>query len=349
MLTLCWRGNTAVCCSVYREVSLSTDDECGEHIYRKTLARLEDKDDSSDDPDEELEGVVDISSSSSEDSTAHMESRHAALRARHKGKATAAEKAKGKAVDATPDPTLIARLPPIGVVMGGSPTFVALAVARQPRLRKWNSYSSTPTTAKKARRPSDVVLEDAAAATKTFIFCRLGQMISVSDLQAMEGASPSYLLQSVTYQSFQAGLNDTIKGLAKDSKLLKSAKAAHSKEVKALKSDLTTLGGNLATTQDGFVKATEASMHARTIVDQWLEGGVGRQYLLDLGEADYGMGYQDAQKEIFRLLKARDATFSPTRWDLLNPVTPDDNQGVKDVALNTSLDTLGGEISMDNT
>nr|GLL44824.1 uncharacterized protein LOC109180246 [Ipomoea trifida] len=94
---------------------------------------------------------------------------------------------------------------------------------------------------------------------------------------------------------------------------------------------------------------TQASMHARTIVDQRLEGGVGRQYLLDLGEADYGMGYQDAQKEIFRLLKARDATFSPTRWGLLNPVTPDDNQGAKDVALNTSLDTLGGEISMDNT
>nr|GLL46508.1 uncharacterized protein LOC109180246 [Ipomoea trifida] len=54
-----------------------------------------------------------------------------------------------------------------------------------------------------------------------------------------------------------------------------------------------------------------AGMHAQTIMDQWLEGEVGRQYLLDLGEADYEMGYQD-------------------------------------VALNALVDTLGGEIPMDN-
>nr|GMD52053.1 hypothetical protein Iba_chr11bCG8200 [Ipomoea batatas] len=50
-----------------------------ELISRKTLARAEDEDDSSDYADEELEDVVEISSSDSETSTAHMEARHAAL------------------------------------------------------------------------------------------------------------------------------------------------------------------------------------------------------------------------------------------------------------------------------
>nr|GME04992.1 flocculation protein FLO11-like [Ipomoea batatas] len=154
-------------------------------------------------------------------------------------------------------------------------------------------------------------------------------MISASDHQAMDGTCPSYLLQSAVYHCFQA-----IKGLAKDSKLLRSTKAAHFKEVKAVKADLTKLGASLATEQEGFY--------------EWLEGEVEMQYLLDFGEADYGMGYQDAQMEIFELLKARDATFSPTRWGFLNPVTPDDNQGAEDVALNASIDTLGGKILMDN-
>nr|GME07749.1 MAP7 domain-containing protein 1-like [Ipomoea batatas] len=67
-----------------------------------------------------------------------------------------------------------------------------------------------------------------------------------------------------------------------------------------------------------------ASMHARTIVDHWFEGEVERQYLLDLGEADYGIGYQDAEKEIFKLLKARDPTLSPADWGLRDSATPDD-------------------------
>nr|GLL41929.1 E3 ubiquitin ligase BIG BROTHER [Ipomoea trifida] len=92
------------------------DEDCGELISRKTLARLEDKDDSSDDVDEELEGVVEIASSNFETSTAHMEARHTALRACHKGKATAAEKGKGWTADATPsDPTLAACLPSTSV------------------------------------------------------------------------------------------------------------------------------------------------------------------------------------------------------------------------------------------
>lgn len=83
--------------------------------------------------------MVDISSSASLASIAHMESRHAALRARHNCKATAAEKGKGKAADATLEPTLVARIPSISVVIGASPTTVALAAAHQPRLHKRNS------------------------------------------------------------------------------------------------------------------------------------------------------------------------------------------------------------------
>nr|GMD78628.1 MAP7 domain-containing protein 1-like [Ipomoea batatas] len=119
-----------------------------------------------------------------------------------------------------------------------------------------------------------------------------------------------HMLARCRNRLFQVDLNNVIQGLAKDSKLLNSTKAAHSKES--------------------------------------LEGEVEREYLLDLGKADYGMGYQDAQKEIFGLLKARDVTFSPTSWGLLNPVTPNDTQGAENVALNALVDTLGGEIPMDN-
>nr|GMD50575.1 hypothetical protein Iba_chr11aCG13940 [Ipomoea batatas] len=66
----------------------------------------------------------------SETSTAHMEARHATLRACHKGKATTAEKGKGKSVDVTPsDLTLAARLPSVDVVIRAIPTAVALAAA----------------------------------------------------------------------------------------------------------------------------------------------------------------------------------------------------------------------------
>nr|GMC64581.1 protein disulfide-isomerase-like [Ipomoea batatas] len=121
-------------------VKRGADDVVGNTlICRKNLARLEAKDNSSDDIDEEFEGVVEISSSDSEASIAHMGSRHVALRARHKGKATAAEKEKDKATNTGPDPTLAARLPSTGVFMGASPTAIALATAHQLRLRKQNS------------------------------------------------------------------------------------------------------------------------------------------------------------------------------------------------------------------
>nr|GMD66041.1 hypothetical protein Iba_chr12cCG11190 [Ipomoea batatas] len=205
------------------------NDECGELIRRKTLARLKDRDDSSDDANEELE-------------------------AQHTGKATAAEKGKGKTANATPsDPTLVTRLPSTGVVTGTSPTAVALAAAHQPRLQtsgsKRNSDSSAATTTKRLRRPSDVIPEDVVATTMAFIFHRLEQTITASDLQATDGASPSYLLQSTAYHSFQlfqVGFNNAIMGLAKDSELLKSAKLAHSKEVKTLKADMANaIGGEI--------------------------------------------------------------------------------------------------------
>nr|GMC66533.1 MAP7 domain-containing protein 1-like [Ipomoea batatas] len=68
-------------------------------------------------------------------------------------------------------------------------------------------------------------------------------------------------------------------------------------------------------------------MPACTLGQSWTSGWrarSGSSIFLDLGEADYGMGYQDAQKEIFRLLKAWDMTFSPTSWGLLDIVTPED-------------------------
>nr|GMC46470.1 hypothetical protein Iba_chr01aCG2480 [Ipomoea batatas] len=286
-----------------------------------TLAHLEAQDYSLNDSDEELEGVVDISSSDSEASTAHMDSRYAALRARHKGKATTAEK--GKAVEMGPDSALAARLPPVGVVIGASPIATALAAAHHMRLCKRSSDSPTSTIAKKEKCPSDAVFEDAIVVGKAFIFCRLEQMIPASDLQVMDGASAI----------LPTGLNNVIQGLVKDAELLKSAKATHSKEVKTLKADLTKLSANLATAQEGWKKAMEtlktaqedvvrafkeledfheeamahASMHAQTVVDQWFEGELG------LSRTNY----------------------------------PNDTQGTEGVTLNASMDTLG-DIPMDN-
>nr|GMC71805.1 MAP7 domain-containing protein 1-like [Ipomoea batatas] len=174
-------------------------------------------------------------------------------------------------------------------------------------------------------------------------------------------------------QQFQVGLHGAIKTLTQDSKLLKSAKATHSKEVKTLKAEIAKLSASSA---EGWEKAkklieelksaredalteckepedfheeamTHADMHARNVVDKWLECEVGKQFLLDLGEANYDLGYQDAKKKIVDQLMARDATFSPTRWGFLSPATPVDDQGFEDVTLNASTDTAGGEIPMD--
>nr|GMC56489.1 hypothetical protein Iba_chr01fCG7570 [Ipomoea batatas] len=228
-----------------------------------------------------------------------MEARHAALRARHKGKATVVEKGKGKAVEvASPDPSLAARLPSASVVIGANPTTVALAAVQQPHLRtlgsKQNSDSSVPTSAKRARRPSEAIPEDPAAADKIFIFHRLEQLIIAADLQSLEGVSPTYLLQSAAYhnfhvQLFQAGLNNAIKGLAKDSKLPLQENSRITTEEgftivsKALKSAREDALREFKASKDFHKEAmAHAEMHARTIVDKWLEGeGLGHDLLPD--------------------------------------------------------------------
>nr|GMD26974.1 MAP7 domain-containing protein 1-like [Ipomoea batatas] len=191
---------------------------------------------------------------------------------------------------------------------------------------------------------------------KAFVFCRLEHMITTEDLQPLEGASILYLFQSTAYHSFQAQLfhawlHDAIKTLTKDSELLKSTKATHSKEVKNLKAKIAKLNASLAEERESASKLTKelksareealrefkesetfheeamahAGMHARIVVDKCLVSLVGKQFLLDLGEADYGLGFQDAQKEIYELLKVG-----------------------KDVNANASMDIIGDEISMDD-
>nr|GMC66551.1 hypothetical protein Iba_chr02eCG6790 [Ipomoea batatas] len=122
-----------------------------------------------------------------------MDSRHAALRARHKGKATAAEKGKRKTVEMSPNQTLVARLPPTGVATTASPIAIALAATCHP-----------------PKRSRDIASEDASSVDKAFIFRRLEQMIPASDLQVMDSASPSYLLQSAAFHYFQEGWEKAI-------------------------------------------------------------------------------------------------------------------------------------------
>nr|GLL33241.1 uncharacterized protein LOC109180246 [Ipomoea trifida] len=142
-------------------------------------------------------------------------------------------------------------------------------------------------------------------------------MITTEDLQPLEGASILYLFQSTAYHSFQAQLfhawlHDAIKALTKDSELLKSAKATHSKEVKNLKAKMAKLNASLAEERESASKLTKelksareealrefkesktfheeamahAGMHARTVVDKCRVGLVGKQFLLDLGGED---------------------------------------------------------------
>nr|GMD50470.1 phosphatase and actin regulator 4A-like [Ipomoea batatas] len=254
--------------------------------------------------DEELKNVVEISSvSDSEASTCHMDERRLALRARHKGKVTTTEKGKDKAVDlASADPTLVARLPSVGA----SPIAVALDLAHQPRQRtpgsRQASDSSAPTTSKKAKRTLDSNRDEGVPTAKAFIFRRLEQLIIASDLQPFEGTSPSYLLQPASYHSlraqlFQVGLNNAIKALSKDSELLKSAKASRERESsKKLAVELRSAWEiALKEFRESETFHEEAmilaDMHARTVVDKWLAGPMGKQFLLDLGEEDYDLGY----------------------------------------------------------
>nr|GMD82139.1 tubby-related protein 1-like isoform X1 [Ipomoea batatas] len=272
-------------------------------IRRRTLIPRVDYEDEAElaDDDDELENEVEISSASDSEASTGHMDKH---------------------------PTLAAQLPTVGMTIGASPTTTSLALDHQPRPRtlgsKRVSNSSAPTASKIVKRTP----------------------IANPDERA---------------QLFHAGLHDAIKALTKDFELLKSAKATHSSEVKNLKAEMAKLNANLAGERENSNKLAEelksaqedaleefkeseafheevmahADMHAQTVVDKWLVGPV------DLGEADYGLGYQDAQKEIFDQLKARYATFSPTSWGLRD-------QGADDAIKDASADITGDEIPMDN-
>nr|GMD63566.1 reverse transcriptase [Ipomoea batatas] len=241
-------------------------------IRRKTLQPRADSENKAEfaADDEELENIVQISpASDSKASTAHMDKCRIALRARHKGKAFAAEKDKGKVVDSTSlDPTLAAYLSAVGVTIGLSPTAAALALAHQLRQRtpdsKQASNSSTPMTSKRVKHFLYNNPNEGFSAAKAHIFRRLEQMITAADLQTLEGTSLIYLLQSATYHSFQAqlahvGPHGAIKALTKDSELLKAAKATHAKEVKGLKAVIAKLNASLTEEQERAKKLDDSN------------------------------------------------------------------------------------------
>nr|GMD76251.1 hypothetical protein Iba_chr13bCG8560 [Ipomoea batatas] len=174
-------------------------------------------------------------------------------------------KARPKDIDlASLDPTLAACFPTVGVTIGASPTAIALALTHQLRQQMRNSKRASDsialTTSKKAKRISNANPEEGVVAAKAHIFRRLEQMITALNLQPLEGTRSIHLLQSVAYHSFQAQLahvrlHDTIKALTKDFELLKAAKAAHSKEVKGLKTVMAKkLAEDLKSTEEDALK-----------------------------------------------------------------------------------------------
>nr|GMC82614.1 hypothetical protein Iba_chr04bCG15040 [Ipomoea batatas] len=180
---------------------------------------------------------------------------------------------------------------------------------------------------KRGKREGGSLLRHAAAASrfrrKQRDFCPFkSELLQLSFFQA---------------QQFHAGLHGAVKALSKDSELVKFAKATHSKEVKTLKAKVAKLSASSTAGWEKAKKLTEelksarvdvlaefkesedfheeamayADIHARTMVDKWLKGEVGKQFLLDLA-------------------------------------TPDDDQGAEDITLNASADTTGSEIPMDS-
>nr|GMC75110.1 MAP7 domain-containing protein 1-like [Ipomoea batatas] len=88
-----------------------------------------------------------------------------------------------------------------------------------------------------------------------------------------------------------------------------------------------TLAEELKSAREEALKEFKESetFHEEAMAQADLNAHVGKQFLLDLGEMDYGFGYQDAQKEIYGLLKAKDPTFSPTRCGLPTVMTGSDS------------------------
>nr|GMC93736.1 MAP7 domain-containing protein 1-like [Ipomoea batatas]GMD01442.1 MAP7 domain-containing protein 1-like [Ipomoea batatas] len=251
------------------------------------------------------------------------------------------------------------------MIIGASPTVAALQSAQQLRRRTSSSKRASdpvaPTTSKKAKRIPDADPDEEVVTTNANVFRWLDRA-----------------------QLAHFGLHDTIKALTKDSELLKSSMATHTKEVKGLKAEVAKLNASLTEERESIKKLAEdmklaredalekfkeleafheeaithADLHAKEVVDKWLVAPVGKRFLLDLGEVDYTSRYQDAQKEIYMLLTAKDPTFSPTQcgfpdWmldldRLTNPASPEDDQGAKDTDVNASTDTASCEIPIDS-
>nr|GMC46895.1 hypothetical protein Iba_scaffold29485CG0020 [Ipomoea batatas]GMD08072.1 hypothetical protein Iba_chr06cCG13210 [Ipomoea batatas] len=165
-------------------------------------------------------------------------------------------------------------------------------------------------------RVLDTNPDEGVPAAKAHIFCRLEQMITPSNLQPFEGASPIYFLQSAAYhnlqaQLFHAGLNGAIKALTKDSELFKSTKETHSKEVKTLKAKIAKLNASITEEQGSAKKLAEELKSAREdALKEFRELEEFHEEAMPMPMCTLGMwsisGWSDAQKEIFELLKARD-------------------------------------------
>nr|GMC51082.1 hypothetical protein Iba_chr01cCG2910 [Ipomoea batatas] len=214
-------------------INITADSDTDVLIRRKTIqSRTPDEDEaeSTNDYGEELEGVVEISSASdSEISTTNMDERHVALQARCKAKD--AKKGKAKAVDpVSPDPTLAACLPLVGVTNGVSPTAIALASAHQLRRQMAGNkrvlYSTAPTASKRAKRALDAAPDE----TKAHVFHRLDQAFTAQDLQRSSHMS---------------------------------AKATYYKEVKNLKVEMANMNASLAEAREGAKKLAEDLKSAR--------------------------------------------------------------------------------------
>ncbi|XP_019177582.1 PREDICTED: uncharacterized protein LOC109172516 [Ipomoea nil] len=67
-----------------------------------------------------------------------------------------------------------------------------------------------------------------------------------------------------------------------------------------------------------FEADVQAAVEARSkeVAKAWLATPEGDDFLLDLGERDYRLGFREAQTEIYTTLLARDSSFTPEGWGL---------------------------------
>ncbi|XP_019184169.1 PREDICTED: flocculation protein FLO11-like [Ipomoea nil] len=147
----------------------------------------------------------------------------------------------------------------------------------------------------------------------------------------MTGAMPDeYILEASLRQSyrnltFQMEMSRRLRGYkmglqslstrlrqTEEARLEEQAKHAKSVESAAIEAD---------------VKAAVAAGQ-KEIAQEWLATPEGDDYLLDLGERGYRLGFREAQMETYAALLARDSAFTPESWGLkpvldLLPATAD--------------------------